>query len=98
MKITEPAKTRRTPLLTLFVLAFVTTLVIVPTRFRSEATTRSTGEGLFSRTVSQRDELPNYDIRLDKQAVDRVQSFRASLNRNAVEVADIRLSPNVFRI
>src|SRR5215213_4072925 len=90
MKFTAPAKARRRPLLTLFVLAFVTTLVIIPTRFRSEAMARSTGEGLFTRTVSQLDDLPNYDIRSDKNAAERVERFRSSLNRNAVEVADIR--------
>ncbi|HUR96571.1 MAG TPA: M36 family metallopeptidase [Pyrinomonadaceae bacterium] len=90
MKFTAPAKARRRPFLTLFALAFVTALVLVPTLFRSEATTRSNGEGLFSRTVSQRDELPNYDIRSDKAAASRIESFRSSQSRNAVEVADVR--------
>ena len=90
MKFTAPAKARRRSLLTLSVLAFVTALVLIPTYFRSAATTRSTGEGLFSRTVSQRDDFPNYDIRTDKNAADRVQSFRSSASRNAAEVADIR--------
>jgi hypothetical protein len=89
MKFTVPAKARRRPLLTLFVLAFVTTLVAVPSLFRSGATTR-TGEGLFQRTVSEREDLPNYDIRSDKNAVDRVAAFRSSLNRSAAQTADIR--------
>ncbi len=90
MKFTVPAKARRRPLLTLFVLAFVTTLVAVPSLFRSGATTRSTGEGLFQRTVSEREDLPNYDIRSDKTAVDRIAAFRSSLSRSAVQIADIR--------
>lgn len=90
MTFIAPAKARRRPLLTLFVLAFVTTLVVIPTRFRSEATTRSTGDGLFTRTVSQQDDLPNYDIRSDKNAADRIASYRSELSRNAAEIADIR--------
>ncbi|MEO8574987.1 MAG: hypothetical protein ABI481_13570, partial [Pyrinomonadaceae bacterium] len=90
MKFIAPVKARRRPILTLIVLAFVTALVIIPTRFRSEATARSTGEGLFSRTVSQQIDLPNYDIRSDKQAVERIEGFRSSLGRSAVEIADIR--------
>jgi hypothetical protein len=90
MKFTAPAKARRRPLLTLFVLAFVTTLVAVPTLFRSGATTRATGQGLYPRTVSHTDDLPNYDIREDKKSADRIAGFRSSLNRNAAEVADIR--------
>ncbi|MEP7148421.1 MAG: M36 family metallopeptidase [Acidobacteriota bacterium] len=90
MKFTVPAKARHRPLLTLFVLTFATALVIIPTQFRSEATTRSTGEGLFHRTISQQDDLPNYDIRTDKNATDRVMAFRSSLNRSAADVADLR--------
>ena len=90
MKFTVPAKARRRPLLTLFVLAFVTTLVAIPSLFRSGATTRSTGEGLLTRTVSNREDLPNYDIRSDKSAADRIAAFRSSLNRSAAQTADIR--------
>ena len=90
MKFTVPAKARLRPLLTLFVLAFLTTLVVVPSMFRSGATTRSTGEGLFTRTVSDREDLPNYDIRSDKSAVDQIGAFRSTLNRSAAQTADIR--------
>ncbi|PYT00860.1 MAG: hypothetical protein DMF63_06045 [Acidobacteria bacterium] len=90
MKFTLPAKARRRPLLTLFVLAFVTTLVAVPSLFRSKATTRTYGEGLLTRTVSEREDLPNYDIRSDKNAAGRIDSFRSTSNKSAVQVADIR--------
>ena len=90
MKFTLPGNARRRSLLTLFVLALVTTLVAVPSLFRSGATTRSTGEGLFIRTVSEREDLPNYDIRSDKNAVDQIGAFRSTLNRSAEQTADIR--------
>jgi hypothetical protein len=90
MRFTPSAKARRRPLLTLFVLAFVSSLIAIPTFFRSKATVIATGEGLFGRTVSQRDDLPNYDIRTDKKQADRVMGYRSSQNRSAVEVADIR--------
>jgi hypothetical protein len=44
----------------------------------------------FKQTVSHDDQLPNYDIRSDKNAADRVTGFRSSQSRSAAQVADIR--------
>ncbi|HKX84171.1 MAG TPA: M36 family metallopeptidase, partial [Pyrinomonadaceae bacterium] len=79
---------RRSLLLTLFILGIATAVVILPTQFRSSATSR--GEGLLSRTVSHDESIPNYDIRSDKSAIEKIQGFRSSLGRNAVDVANIR--------
>ena len=88
MKSNAPARDRRRPLLTLFVLALITAVVFVPTKFRTEAT--AAGEGLFSRTVAHRDDLPNYDIRSDKNAVGVLSEFRSAQNRSASDIADLR--------
>jgi hypothetical protein len=76
-------------LLTLFLLATVTAVAIAPIYLTSAASSKA-GEGLFSRTVSERDDLPNYDIRLDPEAAERLVQFRESLNRSAASVADLR--------
>ena len=44
----------------------------------------------MTRTVSEREDLPNYDIRSDKNAAGRIDSFRSTSNKSAVQVADIR--------
>ena len=78
-------------LLSLFVLALVAALIILPTQFQSEAVAQK-GEGLFTRTESQDPKIPNYDIREEKS--DRIVEFfeksRGSVGKNAVAVADVR--------
>ena len=61
----------------------------MPFGLRTEAG-KASGQGLFTRTVSQKDDLPNYDIRSDKGAFEKMASFRSALNRSAVDVADVR--------
>src|SRR6476661_1513951 len=80
----------RVLLLTLFVFGITATALILPSYFSSEAVARKTGTGLLTRTESDTPEFPNYDIRSDKNAADRVAGFRSSLSRSASDVADVR--------
>lgn len=77
--------------LSVFALGIAAALFIIPTQFKSEAGTKR-AEGLFSSTVSHDPDLPNYDIRSDKNAYETVAGFRQTASRNAAEVADIRAS------
>ncbi|MEP7148422.1 MAG: M36 family metallopeptidase [Acidobacteriota bacterium] len=83
--------TRRGLLLTLFVLAVVTALILIPSRFRSEAGVK-TGEGLVVRTTSNDDLLPNFDIRTSK--VENGEEFfaaaRQAVGKSASDIADFR--------
>jgi hypothetical protein len=88
MNSSAPVRARLRPLLTLFVLAFITAIVLVPTKFRTAAT--AAGEGLIPRTKSHRDDLPNYDIRTDKSASGQLSEYRSAQNRNATDIADMR--------
>src|SRR5688572_4772706 len=85
------AETRRGLLITLFILGLVTTLVLLPTQFRSEAGVEK-GEGLFTRTTSEDPSLPNYDIRTvkDEAAVEYLSGARSSAGKDAAVVADVR--------
>ncbi len=42
------------------------------------------------RTVSHRDDLPNYDIRSDKSAFEKIAALRQTQNKDAAAVANIR--------
>jgi len=87
------AGTRRSILLSLSVLGIITSIIILPSQFRSEAgAAQRAGNGLFAKTISQREDLPNYDIRSDKSAFEKIASFRASLNKDAVSIANERES------
>ncbi|NOT48822.1 MAG: hypothetical protein HOP17_13865, partial [Acidobacteria bacterium] len=55
-----------------------------------EAGRKTDGKGLFTVDKSHEDELPNYDIRTDKQAFEKLARFRSTLNRSASETADQR--------
>jgi hypothetical protein len=90
MTRTGPGRATRVLLLTLFVFGITATVLILPSYFSSEAVARKTGTGLLTRTESGTPELPNYDIRSDKNAADRVAGFRSSLSRSASDVADVR--------
>ncbi len=72
-------------LLYLTVLAMVTSLVMIPLAFQTEA-----AKGLIVRTESHSAEIPNYDIRTDKSAFEKLAAFRETAGKSAVEVADIR--------
>ena len=76
--------------LTLIALASITALIFIPTYFRSSAS--SVKKGLLSslRTESSDPDLPNYDIRRDKSALGKLATLRGGMNKNAVQVADLR--------
>ncbi len=75
----------RRVLFCLFVLAAFTAVFVLPFQMRSNAS-----KGLFQRTESREAELPNYDIRTDKTAFERIAGFRAGLGKNASQIADAR--------
>lgn len=91
MQIRSLRETRRGLLLTLAGLAIVTTLVVVPSQFRSEAGV-ATGGGLFPVSRSHDTSLPNYDIREQKarDVVDYLVSARQSAGKDASAVANTR--------
>jgi len=78
---------RRGITLCLFVLTVLTIVFVLPYQMRSRA-----AKGLLQRTESHQPELPNYDIRSDKSAIDKIAAFRAALGKNASKVADARES------
>ncbi len=47
-------------------------------------------KGLSHQTRSQDDGVPNYDIRADKRAVEKISSLRSAAGKNAFEIADRR--------
>src|SRR5687768_9609905 len=77
-------------LLSFGVLAIITAIFVLPFDRPAEAGAKRSGEGLFRRTVSQREDLPNYDFRADKNAFEKKASYRAALNKDAVAVANLR--------
>ena len=90
MNKTAIAGARKSLLISFVVLGLVTAAVFLPGRFTSQAGSLKTGNGLFVQTVSHDDALPNYDIRTDKTASDRISGFRQTSGRSAVAVADVR--------
>ncbi|MFN0277332.1 MAG: M36 family metallopeptidase [Pyrinomonadaceae bacterium] len=72
-------------LFSLFILAALTAVFVLPFQMRSDAS-----QGLFQRTESHDANLPNYDIRSDKTAFEKIAAFRATLGKNASEIADAR--------
>src|SRR5687767_3058667 len=83
-------ETRLGLLITLFSLGLVTTLILIPSQFRSEA--GNTGDGLYTRTQSADPSLPNYDIRTEKG--EEIESFLSSARQNVAKdasaIADVR--------
>jgi hypothetical protein len=71
--------------LTLVVLGLLAGLLALPFQLRSQAAT-----GLFERTASHDEGLPNYDIRTDKSAFETMAGFRSMANKTAVDVAKER--------
>ncbi len=72
----------------LSLLGFIAVLFLLPMSFVSDAA--SAGEGLIEQTKSHDEGLPNYDIREDRTAVEKLVSFRQAAGRNAVMIADLR--------
>lgn len=84
------AANRRSVLLSLGVLGLITAIIALPFAFGVEAGRKTDGKGLFHVDRSHEDELPNYDIRTDKEAFEKLALFRNSLNRSASDTADQR--------
>lgn len=80
----------RKTLTPLAVLLFITVITIAPIFFSSEASDKAGGDGLVLQTQSHRSDLPNYDIRMEKSAYQKVASLRESQNIQASKVADVR--------
>ena len=76
---------RRDSALTLVVLGLVAGLLALPFQLRTEA-----AKGLFERTASHGEGLPNYDIRRDKSAFEQMTAFRAAASKTAADVAKER--------
>lgn len=72
-------------MLCLFVLSLITSTLLLAFKGSS-----SMAAGLFSQTRSHDDDLPNYDIRTDKSAFEKIAGFRTGTGQNAVEIADVR--------
>src|SRR5580765_4712026 len=75
----------RAGLMTLIVLAAITAILVIPFQMHSRA-----ANGLFRKSESHEQTLPNYDIRSDKAAIETLAGFRTRLNKNASQVADLR--------
>lgn len=84
------SENRLSIVLTLFTLAIVTALLVAPGQLASE-TKATSGRGLIERTESHDPAIPNYDIRSDKSAFEKLAGFRATAGRDASAVADLRV-------
>ncbi len=80
---------RRNVLLSLGILSIITAIIASPFVFGVKADQKS-GNGLFEAGKSHEDDLPNYDVRTDKTAFEKLAQFRNTLNRSASDVADQR--------
>ena len=91
MKKIISAETRRSLLFCFVVLGLAAASFVVPFQFRSEAgNVNSPAAGNVNENERGKRELPNYDIRTDKGAADKLFGLRRSQNKNAAEVADVR--------
>ncbi|MCD9185447.1 MAG: M36 family metallopeptidase [Pyrinomonadaceae bacterium] len=90
MQKSSKTETRSSILFCLVFLGLVSALIFLPSQFRSEANSQGKGKGLNPRTESHDQGLPNYDIRADKSAVEKIEGFRQKAGKNALTVADLR--------
>src|SRR5690242_17306170 len=90
MKKNSSAEARNPLLLCTIILGVIAAIVIVPYQFSSHASGKQVKKGLIPRTESHDEELPNYDIRADKSAFEKIAGFRQEQNRDAALVADVR--------
>lgn len=90
MPTISSGENRRRVLYCLVVLFIAAALFILPFQFRSEAVSNKKADGLFTQTTVQEPEIPNYDIRSDKDAFNTLAGFRQSQGRSAADVADVR--------
>lgn len=92
MQKSSKAEARRSLLLSLFVLGLVSAVIVVPYQFQSEASSQGGKKGLFIRTESHDEGLPNYDIREAKsdEVSEALIKFRNSVGKDASAVASSR--------
>ncbi len=84
------ARSGRSVLLGLAFLSALSAIIILPFWFGAEASRPADGKGLFTKPSSRDNDLPNYDIRADKSAFEKLAVYRNELNRSASQVADKR--------
>jgi len=89
MIISQLRTASRATLLALVTLGALGAVVLWPSLSRTQAGSR-TGDGSRTADKNVGDGLPNYDIRLDTKAIEKLAAFRSSMNRSASAVADIR--------
>lgn len=82
---------RRGVLPAIFAFAAITAVVVAPAWF-SNPNVSATGSGLREKTLSHIAELPNYDIRSDKSAFQKLAAFRDLSGTRAAAAADLRQS------
>jgi hypothetical protein len=92
MQQSKQTETRRGLWLSLFVLALVTAVAILPTQFDWEVSGQGKESGLFQRTESHEPGLENYDIREQKsdETAELLTRFRNSSGKTAASIADVR--------
>ncbi|MGH9946696.1 MAG: M36 family metallopeptidase, partial [Pyrinomonadaceae bacterium] len=73
--------TAKSIFITLIVFALFTAAAVSPVFFEASASKDST---------DRQDRFGDYDIRIDKNALDKMEEFRNRSSRNAAEIADIR--------
>ncbi len=72
------------------VLALVVLVLAASQMFRSEAVVSTGNDGKSEARGTRAAGLENYDIRTDKAGYEKIDAFRASINKDAVAVANIR--------
>ena len=87
---TTSARPRRSIVLGFSVLCVLAAILVLPFTLRTEAVKKKDGKGLMNPGRGHEPALPNYDIRRDKKAFEKLAAFRSTLNRSASDVADQR--------
>lgn len=72
------------------IIAAIVGFILLPNGPNSMAGNEEHGDGLVTMSRSEDDKLPNYDIRTDKTAYEKLASFRTNLGRDASATADVR--------
>src|SRR5688572_17050945 len=90
MKSIATVAARRSIIATLSTLTFATAIIVFAVQFYTPTVRRAAATGLATVTQSHSDDLPNYDIRTDAGALERLAEYRQLQNRAASEVTDIR--------
>src|SRR5688572_11563962 len=90
MKYIAAVSARRSIIATLSTLTFATAVIVFAAQFYTPTVRRATATGLATVTRSHSDDLPNYDIRTDAGALEKLAEYRQLQNRAASDVADIR--------